>query len=634
MKKNMLLRTNLFVCIIIVFGFIITSLISYHSNRGIFRKSAESVSALTSDGIYHEIDSIFTKPINISLTMANDTLLKNFLWEEKIHEDDAAFIQTMRNYLLAYRDQYEYDSVFLVSARTRRYYHFNGLDRVLTSGNPENVWYDSFLNSPQEYSINIDNDEVTGKNNEITVFINCKIKDETGSVLGVVGVGFAVDYIQEIFSVYEKEYGVMAYLVDDNGIIQISTKQTGYHETDLFELGDYPELKQEALAVKDGERSFWYSAGGHRGYFVSQYVPNLNWHLIIENDTSAVERTLDQQFFIGVVVILLVIGAVLYTITNIIRKYNTEIVRLTVEKEKKHRSVFQTETEKIYENIYEVDVTHDRAAGEETDEYFVSMGAPKNAPFSEAIKIVAQKQIKEEFRQGYLTMFSPDNILKSYEAGIESLCYDFLITNDGGENYYWIRTTARIFFWDDDQSVRILVFRQDVDEEKSRERALMEMMERDSLTGLYNKAATQGYIRSRLTEQPEGLAAFFILDIDNFKRVNDTCGHAIGDMVIAEFAERLKSQFRSEDIVGRIGGDEFVVFLPVPSKEWAEKKAQNMAEVLRQEFVNESKRCSISASIGVAIAPEAGTEFETLYRNADIALYRTKARGKDGYTVF
>ena len=82
--KNTLFLTNIFVYAIIIFGFIITFLISYHSNKGIFEQDIEYISTfLTAEGIYHRIDSIFTKPINISLTIANDNLLKSFLAEEE-----------------------------------------------------------------------------------------------------------------------------------------------------------------------------------------------------------------------------------------------------------------------------------------------------------------------------------------------------------------------------------------------------------------------------------------------------------------------------------------------------------------------------------------------------------------------
>lgn len=116
MAKNVLLRTNIFICMVILMGFLVTSLVSYHSNNGIFKRDIEHISTLTSDGIYHKIDSIFTKPINISLTMANDSLLKTFLAEEEERSHEEEFIKTMREYLFSYKEKYRYDSVFLVSA--------------------------------------------------------------------------------------------------------------------------------------------------------------------------------------------------------------------------------------------------------------------------------------------------------------------------------------------------------------------------------------------------------------------------------------------------------------------------------------------------------------------------------------
>lgn len=635
MKKDVLLRTNFFICIVIVLGFTLTALISYHSNNGIFMRDTEYISALTSEGIYHQIDSIFTKPINISLTMANDNLLKTFLAEEELRGDDEAFINTMRDYLFAYKEKYDYDSVFLVSTRTNRYYHFeNGVDRTLTKGNPENEWYYSFLKESKEYSLNIDNDEVQSANNEINIYINCKIFSPDGEVMGIVGVGFGVDTMQKMFKSYEESFQIRAYLVDENGAIEISTDQTGYKKTDLFQEPAFSQYKENILTNQNDTQSFWYSSEVKKGFLVSCYVPNLEWHLIIDNDTAELESALNRQFLIAMAVIVIVIGSVLLVITSIVRKYNAQIVNLTIEKEKVHRTVFQTETEKLYENIYELDITHNCAANEATQNYFVSLGVPPKTPYDRTLRVIAEQQIKEEYREGYIKTFSPDNVLRVYKEGQESLCYDFMTINDSGHDNYWMRITARIFYWEDDDSVRMLTYRQNIDSEKQKELLMAEKMQLDSLSGLYNKAATQELIRHLLQKSSDQFYAFFILDIDNFKNVNDSCGHAFGDRVIEDFAYKIKHEFREKDIVGRIGGDEFVAFAPIPSREWVENKAKTLSKTLSYEFSDSQSHCTVSASIGIAISTEAGMNFETLYQNADTALYQTKKNGKCGYTFY
>lgn len=633
MRKNVLVRANLLVCLVIILGFITTSVISYQSNQGIMRKDVESVTALTSEGIYHQIDSLFIKPVNISLTMANDSLLKDFLDNEEKRLDDASFVEDMRAYLNAYREKYGYDSVFLASAKTKRYFNFNGLDRTLPQDNPENEWFYKFLDSGEECTLNIDNDEVTGAENEISVFINCRIKDSAGKTMGVVGVGFRVDHLQELFKSYEDKFGVDVCLIDGKGTIQISTEQTGYEAANLFDSCTYPDLKEQILENRETTKTFWHSSQKGSGYLVSAYVENLGWHLIVENDTTVMDQKLASQFIQGLLVIAVIIALVLVIISYVIHKYNAQIIKLTVVSEREHLSAFQRATEQLYENIYEVDVTHNRAASEETEHYFESLGAPKQAPYDKALRIIAEKQIKEEFRQGYIDTFSPEAVLKAYENGVQNLRYDFMITTDG-LNYYWMRINTQLFHWDEDDSVRMLVYRQNIDEEKRREMYLREQMQKDSLTGLLNKAATQEQIRDMLQKDPEGTFAFFILDVDNFKCVNDRVGHAMGDSVLLEFARTIKSQFASGDVVGRIGGDEFAVFVPVPDKQAAQQKARELVDALRQKTSAEAENCEVTTSIGVAVAPFAGRDFETLYKNADTALYQTKKNGKDGCTVY
>ena len=105
-------------------------------------------------------------------------------------------------------------------------------------------------------------------------------------------------------------------------------------------------------------------------------------------------------------------------------------------------------------------------------------------------------------------------------------------------------------------------------------------------------------------------------------------------MVIREFALELKRQFRDTDIAGRIGGDEFAAFLPVPGRAWVERKACKLGAALRKSFMSETYAFSITASIGIALAPRDGKNFAALYRNADAALYQAKKRGKNGFTVY
>lgn len=150
----------------------------------------------------------------------------------------------------------------------------------------------------------------------------------------------------------------------------------------------------------------------------------------------------------------------------------------------------------------------------------------------------------------------------------------------------------------------------------------------DMLSGLLNRAATERAIKDRLLEMGQGdTCALFIVDLDNFKQVNDMLGHQAGDQAIRQAAEKLSSLFRASDIVGRLGGDEFVVFLYGGiTKEIASKKAAAICEKL-QLALGDRETVYITASVGVHIAGK-GQTFEGLYQSADLALYKAKKAGK------
>ncbi len=103
MKKNILLRTNVLICLIIVVGFALTAALSYRANYSSSLKNIEQVSTLTSEGIYYQMSSTFTKPVNVSLTIANDSLLKDLLSQEEAREEDEDYIKTIKEYLRSYQ---------------------------------------------------------------------------------------------------------------------------------------------------------------------------------------------------------------------------------------------------------------------------------------------------------------------------------------------------------------------------------------------------------------------------------------------------------------------------------------------------------------------------------------------------
>ena len=152
----------------------------------------------------------------------------------------------------------------------------------------------------------------------------------------------------------------------------------------------------------------------------------------------------------------------------------------------------------------------------------------------------------------------------------------------------------------------------------------------DLLTGLNNKLATERKIKNYMAQNPKTQCMMFLLDVDNFKTVNDTMGHAFGDEVLSTLGEEISSIFRASDIIGRVGGDEFMIFLKaVATPEVIRKEARKVEDFFRDFHVGEQVKYAVHASIGVAVFPHEGVDFETLYKAADQGLYKAKRRGKN-----
>lgn len=174
----------------------------------------------------------------------------------------------------------------------------------------------------------------------------------------------------------------------------------------------------------------------------------------------------------------------------------------------------------------------------------------------------------------------------------------------------------------------------DIDREKRSVQKLLEQAQRDTLTKLYNKGTSEKLIEEMLPSGEE-ISALLIIDIDDFKLVNDTMGHLFGDAFLMETANEIRMRFRQMDVVGRIGGDEFIAFIRnIPSMDLVKKKAGQIVGSVRELAGRNGLSERVSCSIGIAVAPDHGQSFQTLYRRADHALYHAKKQGKNRYAVY
>lgn len=191
----------------------------------------------------------------------------------------------------------------------------------------------------------------------------------------------------------------------------------------------------------------------------------------------------------------------------------------------------------------------------------------------------------------------------------------------GGSNFIWCQLHVTPIM-EHGIPVRMIGVISDIMDLKSKNETLEEAAKLDTFTGLYNKNSSISLIRHILKNYAHQSHALVLIDIDSFKRYNDTYGHAAGDEVLITLASILKTRFRRTDVLGRFGGDEFLLLIrDISDTTW-------MADTLRSLTEFAARNIDCTNSLGVSIFPKDGTNFDTLFEKADLAMYHSKLTRK------
>ncbi len=301
---------------------------------------------------------------------------------------------------------------------------------------------------------------------------------------------------------------------------------------------------------------------------------------------------------------------------------NTKAVNIMQElkKEQEYSRILLELTDDI---LFDYDLTEDTItfSGNSTERLKIPKKL-KNFPTS----AFEMNYVLEEDKENFI------NICDGIKKGI-SQTLELRFTREN--RLVWYTVNYKLLY-KDELPIKAIGKMTDITTQKFKIKELEARAETDPLTKLFNKQETQDRIKKCLiSSKPGEKFAMMIVDIDNFKRVNDTLGHHFGDAVLIDIAGKLKGLFGSENVVGRIGGDEFIVFFKnITSEETVIEKAQLLTDVFRRTYSGENMDYKISGSIGIAYYPDHGESFEGLYLNSDIALYESKRRGKDCYTIY
>ncbi len=224
--------------------------------------------------------------------------------------------------------------------------------------------------------------------------------------------------------------------------------------------------------------------------------------------------------------------------------------------------------------------------------------------------------------------------IRALRSGKEMVESEFRLI-DTNNNYVWCHTRGKTIYDDKKKPIRVIGKFVNIDLHKKELQTLEYKAKRDPLTNVFNKSVTKELIDQFIERYPYGNHVFMIIDIDDFKGINDKYGHLKGDKILTFIINQVKIIFDQGEILGRIGGDEFVVFIGnISSPGIVTQKAILLQEALRSVYEDEEGSISVSGSIGVSIYPNDGSSYNDLLCCADKAMYSVKEEGKDGYKLF
>lgn len=338
MKNRRMLLGTVF---LIIISFVLTTLISVNSLNTVIEGNNEEMSKVLASKIYDSLNNILTEPIIVSDTMASDYFLIDSLRNEDFPGEGE---EKIISYLRTITSSMNYNSAFIVSEQSRTYYTQEGFNKIVSpETDAHDIWYSIFVDSGKKYDFDVDTDEV--HENAWTVFVNCRIEDKNGELLGVCGVSVVMTELQDTLCDYEEEYGIKINLVNSEGLVQVDTDTINIENAVLdINISDITD-----------SMDYVYQKNVDGGYLVSKYVESLGWYLVVQSNGANNDKIYVNLIYKNVITFFMIL-----TVCIIMVASNLTIEKKRMEEHALEKERYAKEQEKLKKQADEAN----RAKGE------------------------------------------------------------------------------------------------------------------------------------------------------------------------------------------------------------------------------------------------------------------------------
>jgi diguanylate cyclase (GGDEF)-like protein len=312
-QKNRLLLT---LGLILSFGFLGISLLGFIAAQNAIRSNIVNQSLpLAGDTVYSEVQRQLLRPIFISAQMAQNTFLRD--WVLSGENNSTA----VTKYLKSIKNQFETNTSFFISDLTRKYYYSDGILKTINPTDSRDQWYYNFKKSKLEYELSSDPDEA--HKNRMTIFINYRLENEQGKLLGVTGVGVTFDALNKLVVSLEKRFSQKVYFIDKTGKIMLADSTRLENKKTIQEIQGLSALANKILSRKNIQQNA-FTRNNNLVQVNSRFVPELGWYLLVEQDegaaTQPVLRLLLVNLLLGALATALVLGLTVMAVNQYQRR--------------------------------------------------------------------------------------------------------------------------------------------------------------------------------------------------------------------------------------------------------------------------------------------------------------------------
>mgnify|MGYP000644653365 FL=1 len=437
-----------------------------------------------------------------------------------------------------------------------------------------------------------------------------------GEIQGLVLGQYTMDELEHLMSIRYFNGEGYNYITDSKGEVLVHSAKGDARQNVLEDLKhvisrDFtaPDLEKFADNMQKGENGYIRYQKSGEDFILEYTATGINdWYLLLVVPCNVVDvktrNVIDGTAFYCVF-ILLVLGLMAFGMLNGRRKNHRQIRRAY----ENIRSIYRTVPSAIVR--FRLD---DKLSILDSNDGFYQFMEYTMEDYEERYGRFLQPVLEEEDREWFLKL----------KEGLISR--EFLILCRDGQRK-WAYGNFDVQMQEGALVVQCAFI--DISRQMQQLSEAVQSASRDPLTGLKNKRALEQEVESVIAESGSA-GAFMIMDLDNFKNVNDTFGHPNGDKVLQLFAACLKNTFRGDDFIGRLGGDEFVVFMKnVNERQKISRKAEQLMDNFQSSLPKEFSGCKLSVSIGVASVPKDGITQPVLYRKSDKALYEAKKKRQE-----